>query len=168
MKKWIALGMSICMLCGCAGQSGAATAQNTAPAAQNTAAAAQNTAPAAQAAEDSIDVPVERIQELPQAGWQAQIAFPDWKEYTDDTLAMNSMFSFWDYHGQGSLFVSVTGDVESFRLYINDHPVDTQQMAAGGSYKIDISSCAKDGRNTLQVSNICPAGLEKAVTVSIP
>ena len=105
-------------------------------------------------------------EELPPAGTLPQVVFPDWKGYADDTLAMNSMYSFYGCHGQGTVYVSVSGAVESFSMYINNAPVATDQMEAGGTYRIDFSSCALDGVNTLQVSNICPASLEKAVTVT--
>ena len=41
--------------------------------------------------------------------WERQktASFPDWKNYTDDTLAMNSMISFQGYHGQGQLMLDV-------------------------------------------------------------
>ena len=68
---------------------------------------------------------------LPDAQWQAQISFPDWKGYTDDTLAMNSMCSFFGYHGQGKIYLRVSGNVESFKLYVNDNSIDTSAMTAG-------------------------------------
>ena len=63
--------------------------------------------------------------------------------------------------------MSVSGEVESFRMYVNETPIATEQMSAGGTYKVDLSACALDGVNTLQVSNISPAGLQKAVSVTI-
>ena len=54
-----------------------------------------------------------RLDAVPRADWQKTAAFPDWKGYTDDTLAMNSMISFQAYHGQGTICLSVPGDVES-------------------------------------------------------
>ena len=69
--------------------------------------------------------------------------------------------------GQGALYVSVSGEVESFRMDVNSTPIATEKMEAGGTYKVDLSACALDGVNTLQVSNISPAGLQKAVSVAI-
>lgn len=106
--------------------------------------------------------------DVEQRDWQAKPVFPDWKGYTDDTLAMNSMCSFTAYHDQGTLYVQVSDEVESFKLYVNANAVDTSQMTAGGLYPVDISSFARNGENTLQVSNIQPAGLKEAVTVYIP
>ena len=83
------------------------------------------------------------------------------------TLAMNSMYSFYGCHGQGAIYVSVSGEVESFRMYVNNTPIATEQMEGGSTYKIDLTGCALDGMNTLQVTNISPAGLQKAVSVSI-
>ena len=104
---------------------------------------------------------------LPDAGWQKQAAFPDWKGYTDDTLAMNSMLSFRGWHGQGTVWISVSDEVESFALYINGHRLDTAPFSAG-IWKVDISDLTVDGVNTLQLSNILPMGLKDAVTVSVP
>ena len=35
-----------------------------------------------------------KVEAVPQAQWQKTASFPDWKGYTDDALAMNSMVSF--------------------------------------------------------------------------
>lgn len=105
---------------------------------------------------------------FPLSGWQAQVVFPDWKGYTDDTLAMNSMFSFTGYHGQGTVYVRISDEVESFRMYVNGNTVDVSGLAPGSARPIDISSFARDGENTIQVSNILPAGISDAVMVYIP
>jgi CubicO group peptidase (beta-lactamase class C family) len=118
--------------------------------------------------EDTAALKGEEADELPGSSWQNEVAFPDWAEYVDDTLAMNSMFSFKDYEGQGDIYVTVADDVESYKMYVNDEEVDTSEMVKKGIYKVDISSVAKNGTNTLQVSNIEPSDAEKAVTVDIP
>ena len=59
-----------------------------------------------------------RVSELPQQDWQKSVVFPDWKGYTDDTLAMNSMLSFRFSHGQGVIWLQVDEAVEAFTLYI--------------------------------------------------
>lgn len=41
--------------------------------------------------------------EATNSSWQAVVSFPDWKNYVDDTLAMNSRFGFVGYHDQGWL-----------------------------------------------------------------
>ena len=89
-----------------------------------------------------------------ETGWQAQVVFPDWKGYTDDTLAMNSMFSFDGYHGQGTITVRVSDEAESFCMYINGTAIDTEDIAPGETRTIDISAWTRNGENTLQVSNI--------------
>ncbi len=104
---------------------------------------------------------------VPENQWQKTAAFPDWKGYTDDTLAMNSMLSFRCWHGQGTLWLSVSEEVESFSLYVNGVPCDTSGIAAG-AWSVDISGVSADGVNTVQVSNILPLGLKDAVTVYIP
>ena len=100
--------------------------------------------------------------------WQAKVAFPDWKGHTDTTLAMNSMYSFFGYHGQGAIYLKSEEALTGFRLYVNGIRIDTSAVGKGGSFSVDISSLSRDGENTIQVSHIVPSGLEKAVTVFIP
>ena len=104
----------------------------------------------------------------PQQGWQAQVTFPDWAGYVDDTLAMNSLYSFDGYADQGELYVTLAKDVTSLRLFVNNAEVDTSAMKGGSTYKVDISDLTVNGTNTVQVSAITPSTLEGAVTVSIP
>ena len=108
-----------------------------------------------------------RAAALPGYGWQKHAVFPDWKGYTDDTLAMNSMLSFQSWHGQGTLWLRVSDAVEAFSLYVNGEKLDTSALR-GGVWRVDIASLAVDGVNTLQVSNILPLGLEGAVEVCVP
>ena len=104
---------------------------------------------------------------LPEAHWQYTVQFPDWKGYLDDTLAMNSMFSFRFYHGQGTIYLDVAEGVTGFNLYVNTVKCDTAGVGAG-LWSVDISAAAVDGVNTLQVTNLRPGGIEKAVTAYIP
>lgn len=104
----------------------------------------------------------------PKSNWQKVAVFPDWKGRTDSSLAMNSMVSFHFWHGQGRLFLNLAPGVRSLNVFVNGRAFDTSGMSGGGSYALDFSSVARDGINTLQVSNITPLGLQKAVTVSIP
>lgn len=106
------------------------------------------------------------LSELPDYAWQKTASFPDWKNYTDDTLAMNSMISFQGYHGQGFLVLSVSEETESFTLYVNGEKADT--VKTKDLVYVDISEAAKDGVNTVQISNILPLNLKNAVTVYIP
>ena len=106
--------------------------------------------------------------QLAETGWQSQVIFPDWKGYTDDTLAMNSMYSFFGYHGQGTIYLRISDQVEGFRLYVNGQFIDTKEIPAGCTAAIDISSLTIDGMNTIQVSNIQPAGLSEAIEADIP
>ena len=108
-----------------------------------------------------------RAEALPEQDWQKTAAFPDWKGYTDDTLAMNSMLSFQGFHGQGTLWLEVPEGVEGFNLYVNGVRYDTSN-AGPGVWSADLSAAATDGVNTLQVSNIRPLGLSEAVKVCVP
>lgn len=103
---------------------------------------------------------------LPAGSWQAQPTFPDWAGYVDDTLAMNGMYTFFGYSGQGTLYVCPAAGVTSFAFFVNNHSVDTSQMAGGGVWAVDISGLTVNGLNTLQVSCIQPAG--QTVQISIP
>ncbi len=107
---------------------------------------------------------------LPEAGWQKDVTFPDWKGYVDDTLAMNGMISFKGYHGQGRIYVTPASDVTSFSMYINNREVDTSTMAAGSTWMIDMSDVSLDGTNTLQISRIMPydEGATVRVCISYP
>lgn len=105
---------------------------------------------------------------LPDAEWQTEASFPDWAGYTDDTLAMNSLISFTSFRDQGELYVSVASGVTGFRMFVNNAEVSTSSMQAGKTYRLDISEVAVDGTNTVQVTNILPAGLSNAVTVYAP
>lgn len=105
---------------------------------------------------------------LPQAQWQGQPIFPDWLNYVDDTLAVNNLYSFTGFANQGDIYVTLASQVQSFRLFINQHEVNTTQLIAGNTYQLDISSWTKNGENTVQVSQIIPTTVQKAVKVSIP
>lgn len=113
-----------------------------------------------------INVKVSQLSGLPGGQWQAQPVFPAWAGYVDDTLALNSMFTFQHYSGQGTLYVAPEAGVASFALFVNNKPINTAQMAGGGVYAVDISGCTLNGDNTIQVSAVQPAG--KTVQVSIP
>ena len=112
------------------------------------------------------NVKVCQLSGLPGGQWQAQPVFPAWAGYVDDTLALNSMFTFQHYSGQGTLYVAPEAGVASFALFVNNKPINTAQMAGGGVYAVDISGCTLNGDNTIQVSAVQPAG--KTVQVSIP
>lgn len=101
--------------------------------------------------------PLFKIEEsaLPEdAQWQAELSFPDrWGE-VEDTLAPNSLYAFDFFEGQGSIFIQVGRGVTAFELFVNQERVDTSAMAAGKSYKIDISKAARNGKNILQAADI--------------
>lgn len=96
-----------------------------------------------------------------------KVSFPDWKGYTDDTLAMNSMYSFAGYEGQGKLYLELSGALDSCNMYINGRSVDMEGLTSSSYWMIDFSSYAKNGENTIQVSNISPEDLAEAVNVYI-
>ena len=99
--------------------------------------------------------------------WQGEVSFPDWKGYIDDTLAMNSMYSFDGVKDQGKIYFTINKKVKSFDLFINNNKVNTKNMK-NGIYELDISKISKNGSNTIQVTNINPSNLKDAIKVSIP
>ncbi len=118
--------------------------------------------------EESVkQVKVEKMTTPVEGTWQGEVTFPDWKGYVDDTLAMNSMYSFDGRKGQGTIYLTVEPEVESFDLFINHVKVDTKDMN-DGTFQIDMKALTKTGMNTVQVSNITPTSLEKAITLKVP
>lgn len=103
---------------------------------------------------------------LPAGTWQDVLLFP--KESVDDTLAMNSMCSFESYKGQGTLYITPAAETESFKLFVNNAEVDTTVMTSGKTWNLDISSYTVNGTNTIQVSNIKPAGATVEVNIPYP
>lgn len=113
-------------------------------------------------------LPVTETDVLPDGTWQAEVSFPDWSGHVDNTLAMNSMYSFEGRHGQGKLYVRLRDGIETFHMYVNGMAVETSGMTGGNSYVIDYSEAAIDGNNTIQVSGIGPSAIADAVKVCIP
>ena len=112
-------------------------------------------------------VTIAKIDNMITGTWQAIVKFPDWKGYVDDTLAMNSMYSFDGVKDQGKLYFTVASEVKNFDLFINNRKIDTNNML-DGIYEIDISKIANNKMNTIQVCNIVPNNLKEAITVNIP
>ncbi len=98
-------------------------------------------------------VTISKMGNMISGSWQAQVKFPDWKGYVDDTLAMNSMYSFDGVKDQGKLFFIIPESITSFDLFVNNIKVDTKNML-NGIYEVDIAKIAKTGLNTIQVCNI--------------
>ncbi len=105
---------------------------------------------------------------VPEGEWQTEAVFPDRRGKIDDTLALNSIAGFDFFSGQGKMYVSVSENVTSFDLYVNDSRVDTSEAIAGNVYELDFSGVAKNGRNTVMVSSIQPLDAAEAVKVYIP
>ena len=112
-------------------------------------------------------VKISKMENMITGTWQAEVKFPDWKGYIDDTLAMNSMYSFDSVKDQGKLYVTVEKDVESFDLFINNKKINTDEMK-NAIYEVDIAKISANGTNTIQVSNIEPNNLKEAITINIP
>ena len=142
-----------------------------------TAGAASAAEPAAAAAEDtnSLNLIPKKAASVKvtsrgsvSGGWQGEPVFPNWKGYTDDTLAMNHMYTFVGYAGQGTLCVEPESGVTGFNLFVNNRQINTAAMAAGGVWNVDISGQTINGRNTIQVGGIRPRGKKVTVRVGYP
>lgn len=141
-----------------------------------TAGAASAAEPAAAAAEDtnSLNLVPKKAASVKvtsrgsvSGGWQGEPVFPNWKGL-DDTLAMNHMYTFVGYAGQGTLCVEPESGVTGFNLFVNNRQVNTAAMAAGGVWNVDISGQTINGRNTIQVGGIRPRGKKVTVRVGYP
>lgn len=142
-----------------------------------TAGAASAAEPAAAAAEDtnSLNLIPKKAASVKvtsrgsvSGGWQGEPVFPNWKGYVDDTLAMNHMYTFVGYAGQGTLCVEPESGVTGFNLFVNNRQINTAAMAAGGVWNVDISGQTINGRNTIQVGGIRPRGKQVTVRVGYP
>lgn len=142
-----------------------------------TAGAASAAEPAAAAAEDtnSLNLVPKKAASVKvtsrgsvSGGWQGEPVFPNWMGYTDDTLAMNHMYTFVGYAGQGTLCVEPETGVTGFNLFVNNRQINTAAMAAGGVWNVDISGQTINGRNTIQVGSIRPRGKQVTVRVGYP
>ena len=142
-----------------------------------TAGAASAAEPAAAAAEDtnSLNLVPKKAASVKvtsrgsvSGGWQGEPVFPNWKGYVDDTLAMNHMYTFMGYAGQGTLCVEPEAGVTGFNLFVNNRQINTAAMAAGGVWNVDISGQTINGRNTIQVGGIRPRGKKVTVRVGYP
>lgn len=141
-----------------------------------TAGAASAAEPAAAAAEDtnSLNLVPKKAASVKvtsrgsvSGGWQGEPVFPNWKGL-DDTLAMNYMYTFMGFAGQGTLCVEPETGVTGFNLFVNNRQINTAAMAAGGVWNVDISGQTINGRNTIQVGGIRPRGKKVTVRVGYP
>lgn len=155
-----ALMMTGTMMAGCGSTpSNSTSGESTTP--------TQNAASPTSSENEKVTVATQSVT-LPSAGWQTELTFPNWAGYVDDTLALNSMYTFTTYHGQGKLYITPAEGVTGFSLFVNNQPIDTSAMAAGQTWEVDISEYTLDGANTIQLSNIQPGNMNEAVKVNIP
>lgn len=104
----------------------------------------------------------------PTGDWQNEVTFPDWAGYVDDTLAMNSLFSFTGFSGQGSFYLKGSSDITGMELFVNGVRVDVSPILnhPGQVVRVDYSQVAVNGTNTIEVTNITPD--TATVEVKIP
>lgn len=92
------------------------------------------------------------------SGLQADITFPDYLNYVDDTLIVNNMYTFKGYQGQGKLYITCSDGLQSVRVFINGKEIDVIEVSEnnGKTYEIDFSNVSVNDRNTIQVTNFVP------------
>ncbi len=113
-------------------------------------------------------IAIKAIPSVPDGGWQRVAAFPDWRGYVDDTLAMNSMVSVDGWQGQGYFYMTLSPETVSLRLFVNGREADTSALKPGKTVRVDYSGAARNGKNTVQVTEITPAVREDAVKLYFP
>ncbi|WP_156174340.1 penicillin binding protein PBP4B [Clostridium sp. C8] len=125
-----------------------------------------------EASSDLSKITLSKLSESPNAQWQADIAFPDYLNYVDDTLIVNGMFTFNGYQNQGKLYIKAEPGITSARIFVNGVEMDTTEICSntGKTFEIDYSQVANNGRNTIQVTNIEPknTAMKKGISVKIP
>ena len=115
----------------------------------------------------NYNVTAKKIDILANGTWQGEIKFPNWRGYVDDSLALNSMYSFDGYKDQGEIYITIDKKVKDYDLFINNKKINTKDMK-NGIYELDISRVAINGSNTIQVTNIEPSNLKEAISVNVP
>lgn len=92
------------------------------------------------------------------SGLQANLVFPDYLDYVDDTLIVNNMYTFKGYKGQGKLYITCTDGLKSVRVFINGKEIDVSKACENNdkTYEVDFSDLAENDRNTIQVTNFIP------------
>lgn len=112
--------------------------------------------------------PVTVLDAVPAGQWQDEVNFPDWANYVDDTLIMNSLYSFTGFADQGSVYVTASEGITGMELFINGTRVDASSILEnpGKAVQMDYAAVAKNGTNTIQVTNITPSNAK--VNVKIP
>lgn len=103
---------------------------------------------------------------LAQVSWQRTASFPTSIPW--DNLALDNSMSFQSYSGQGKMWISIDSEVTDFRLFFNNHEIDTAPLKPGKAYQIDLSDYAINDINSLIVSSITPASLRGAITIHVP
>ena len=92
--------------------------------------------------------------ELPEARWQVDVTFPDWKGWRSGNSSVNNRLSFTMYTGQGILYLTNEGGCGGLSLYVNDRKAAVPLPAEGETLRADISALTRNGMNSLQVSDI--------------
>lgn len=101
-------------------------------------------------------------------GWQVDRTFPNWAGYADDSLAMNTMYTFTGFEDQGTIYITPAEGVTGFQLFVNNREIKTGALTGGATWAVDISKYTVNGDNTIQISNVRPRGEKVAVKIAYP
>lgn len=104
---------------------------------------------------------------FPEAEWQLDVTFPDWKGDVNAAFAVNNRVGFYCYEGQGKLYLSPDEKCDGFSIYVNGEKLDTGILVNGKEYVADISEITKNGLNSLQISNIGEGKVRAAIPYPI-
>ena len=108
--------------------------------------------------ENSYGIVTEEASPISSSGLQADITFPDYLNYVDDTLIVNNMYTFKVYKGQGKLYITCSDGLQNVRVFINGKEINVSDACRnnGKTYEIDFSDISENDRNTIQVTNFVP------------
>ena len=91
---------------------------------------------------------------IPEAEWQLDVTFPDWRGDISSTYPINNCVGFFGYSGQGQIYLECDDEVTGFDLFINGRRIDVSSVEKGKSYAGDISDVTVNGMNSIQLSGV--------------
>lgn len=91
------------------------------------------------------------------------VTFPDWLGEVDNSLAMNSLYNFKSWKGQGTVRLNISDKVKSFKLFVNNHSIPSDKLR--GYCTVDVSQYTENGESTLQICEIKPESAKDAIQV---
>ena len=98
---------------------------------------------------------------------QNAVYFPQWGSASTSYCYNNSVTWFEGYEGQGTVYFYMYSPVDSLRIFINGHEVDTTAMKGQtGTFAVDVSAYTVNGRNSVQVTDM-PIGTARRTMLMV-